>query len=562
MVSLRRSTLTLGLLSAALSAQVTFQRKDGLALGDNFGRAVASVGDLDADGFDDFAVGADLADGNGNDSGAVYVYSGQTRALLFSLQGDSVGDFFGYSVDGAGDVNNDGVPDIVVGAYGDDPPTGLDLGAIYVFSGATQALLYTFVGTNNEDRLGYSVSGAGDVNADGFADVIGGAYTADANGVDSGQAIVWSGRDGSVLWSFAGNGPTQFFGWAVDGAGDVDGDGFSDVIVGSVGDPTGGLLAGTAVVFSGKTGAVLWRFDGQARDLQGAGVAGVGDVDRDGHADLLVGAPFADDGGLDFGAARLYSGRTGALIRSHFPALPFSLFGYPVAAAGDVNGDGSPDLLVTAVLGSGAVPVAGTISVLSGADGSQLALLGGEAIADALGLGAAGACDVDGDGFAEILGGAPFADYSASEAGAAYVFDVNFTGTPPKCVDYGVACVGSNGAAPHVGHIGRPALNETIQFTLRGALPLTNVVMNLGSRTSLALDSFGFTGCTLYASNDGFVVVRNADVDGLVFFDVITVPNNPVFIGQNIAAQWICLDPAANPGGFTFSNGLELTFGN
>lgn len=552
---------TLFSLAVPLVAQ-TIQRTDGLFFGDAYGRSVASVGDIDRDGFDDFAVGADSVDATGTDSGRVYVYSGATRLLMFSLLGDSVGDFFGYSVDGAGDVNADGIPDIVVGAYGDDPPTGLDYGAVYVFSGATQALLYKFTGDAIQDRLGWSVAGAGDVNADGYDDVIGGAYTDDVLGVDSGSATVWSGKDGSVLYTFAGNGNILYMGWSVDGAGDVNRDGFADVIVGMVGDSTNGFLAGSAIVYSGFDGAQLWRFDGQASDLQGLGVAGIGDVDHDGYDDLLVGAPFADEGGIDNGAARVYSGQTGALLYTVAGINSNGLFGFPVAAAGDLNGDGYPDFLVSAVLDTAApTPVTGVVRAFSGFDGSLLATIPGQGIADAFGWGLAGACDVDGDGFPEILAGAPFADFSFTEAGSAYVIDLDFTGTPPRKEYYGVACSGTNGNSPHVGERGRAAIGEDIQFTLRGAPALAPVVINIGLRTEVPLTSVGFPGCTLYATNDGFVVVRMADINGLMNFDVLNIPANPVFIGQQFAVQWICLDPPTPPG-YIFSNAAEYTFGN
>ena len=551
-------------LSLPLAAQTTFQRLDGLGADNAYGRSVASIGDIDGDQFDDFMVGADWVDSNSQNSGTVYVYSGATRNLMFSIDGDSIGDFFGFSVSGGGDIDGDGVPDLIVGAYGDEPLNNLDTGAVYVFSGRTHAQIYHFPGAGIESRLGYSVGGAGDVNADGYADVIGGAYSDNTAAGAAGQAIVWSGKDGSVLWTFNGLLAGHYLGFGVDGAGDVDRDGFDDVIVGAVGDPANGFLSGTALVYSGRTGSLLWRFDGQGQDLQGASVAGAGDVDGDGHADVIVGAPFADDGGLDFGSARVYSGRTGALLYTlTHGAVPGLLFGYPVAGAGDVDGDGRADLMVTALLGTvGATPVTGGVYVYSGATGGLIQSLGLGGIADAFGWGLASAGDVDRDGFAEILVGAPFADFTGAQAGSAYVIDLNYTGTPPRCYEFGKACPGSNGKLPHIGYRGRPALGETLEITLRGALPNAPVVINLGQVANLPLDPYGFTNCTLYATNDGFVVVRQADPLGLLNFDPLVVPNAPVFIGQSIFAQWICLDPLANPAGYAFSNAMEFAFGN
>ncbi len=565
-IPMRASPLVLPLaaaLAVSAGAQTTFQRLDGLGADNAFGRGVASIGDIDGDSRDDFAVGADWVDSNGQNSGTVYVYSGQTRNLLFSLDGDSIGDFFGYSVAGAGDVDGDGVPDLIVGAYGDETPLTLDTGSVFVYSGRTQALLWQFRGNGLESRLGYSVGGAGDVNADGYADIIGGAYSDNTGAPAGGQAVVWSGRDGSVLWTFNGSFGGQYLGFSVAGAGDVDADGFADVVVGAVGDPANGFVSGTALVYSGRTGTQIWRFDGQGQDLQGASVAAAGDVDRDGYADLVVGAPFADDGGLDFGSARVYSGQTGALLHTFTGTFSGLLFGYPVAGAGDLDGDGHADLLSSSILATvGAIPATGAVYAYSGANGALLDTFVGGGIADAFGWGCASAGDVDGDGFAEVLVGAPLADNNGAASGSAYVYDLNRTGTPPRFREYGVACAGSNGHLSRVGHRGRAALTENLEITLRGSLPNTPIVANLGQSANLQLDIFGFTGCTLYASNDGFVLVYLSDAAGMFRLPAFTIPNQPSFLGQSFVAQWISLDAAANPPGYVFSNATEFTFGN
>ncbi len=116
---------------------------------------------------------------------------GQT--ILFTFDGDSAGDFFGISVSGAGDVNADGFADLIVGANGDDN-NGTRSGSARVFSGLDGSILFTFDGDSAGDRFGTSVSGAGDVNGDGFADLIIGAHLDDNNGTDSGSARVISPR--------------------------------------------------------------------------------------------------------------------------------------------------------------------------------------------------------------------------------------------------------------------------------------------------------------------------------------------------------------------------------
>ncbi|MCH8165935.1 MAG: FG-GAP repeat protein [Planctomycetes bacterium] len=149
------------------------------------------------------------------------------QATLFTFDGDSAFDQFGFSVSGAGDVNADGFADLIVGAYRDDN-NGSTSGSARVFSGLDGSVLYTFNGDSAGDQFGFSVSGAGDVNADGFADLIVGATVDDNNGPFSGSARVFSGLDGSILFT-------------------VNGDGFADLIVGAVGDNN---AAGSARVIS------------------------------------------------------------------------------------------------------------------------------------------------------------------------------------------------------------------------------------------------------------------------------------------------------------------------
>jgi len=128
-------------------------------------------------------------------------------------------------VSGAGDVNGDGFADLIVGS---------SIGNMaQVFSGVDGSVLYTFDGDSNFDWLGFAVSDAGDVNDDGVADLIIGVVLDDNNGTDSGSARVLSGSDGSVLYSFDGDSPSDFFGHSVSGLGDINGDGVDDFIVGA-----------------------------------------------------------------------------------------------------------------------------------------------------------------------------------------------------------------------------------------------------------------------------------------------------------------------------------------
>ncbi|MBD3297258.1 MAG: hypothetical protein GF341_01270 [candidate division Zixibacteria bacterium] len=191
-----------------------------------------------------------------------------TPALSWQFDGAAAGDRLGYSVSGAGDVDNDGFDDVIVGAHSADPGGLISAGSAYVYSGQTGALLWQFDGAAANDELGRSVSGAGDVDNDGFDDLIVGAYAADPGGLtNAGSAYVYSGQTGALLWQFDGAAAYDYLGVSVSGAGDVDNDGFDDVIVGaSLANPGGNSQAGSAYVY--RTDAPTWYADADG-DLYG-----------------------------------------------------------------------------------------------------------------------------------------------------------------------------------------------------------------------------------------------------------------------------------------------------
>ncbi|MBK8975864.1 MAG: FG-GAP repeat protein [Planctomycetes bacterium] len=276
---------------------------------DYLGISGSGAGDVDGDGFPDIVVGAPGHDANGSASGEVQVFSGKDGSELFALDGPAAGDQYGWFVDCAGDVDRDGYDDIVVGAPTHDGPNGLDSGLAQVVSGRTGLVLYTFFGATPGERFGWAVSAAGDVNKDGFDDVIVGGYFNDGpNGVDAGTARVFSGRTGAPLYTFYGDAAGDWFGWSVRDAGDVDADGYADVIVGATKNDTTGIDAGLARVYSGRTGAAITTLYGRdAGDWFGYAVGSVGDIDQNGYSDIFVGAIFDDTVGTDAGRAFVYT---------------------------------------------------------------------------------------------------------------------------------------------------------------------------------------------------------------------------------------------------------------
>ncbi|MHC4381102.1 MAG: integrin alpha, partial [Planctomycetota bacterium] len=256
---------------------------DGQAEWDALGHSVAGAGDVDGDGVDDVIVGASSADPGGLiGAGSAYVYSGATGLLIWQFDGQQAGDWFGFSVAGAGDIDSDGFDDVIIGAYLASPGGVVFAGSAYVYSGATGALIWQFDGQATSDRFGIAVSGAGDVNSDGVDDLIVGANETDPGGRNSaGSAFVYSGADGSLILQFDGQAAIDFLGSAVSGAGDVNGDGFADVLVGAYSaDPAGVSNAGSAYLHSGADGSLIWQFDGQTNNGRlGTALSSAGDLD-------------------------------------------------------------------------------------------------------------------------------------------------------------------------------------------------------------------------------------------------------------------------------------------
>lgn len=399
--------------------------RDGIA-GENLGWSVAWLGDINGDGKDDYVVGGRGADPGGRvDAGIAYVISGGSGAVLFTKEGVAAGDCFGWAVAGLGDVDGDGVPDFIVGAALVKDALTVTRGAAYVYSGATGSILWTKLGANEPNdvrHLGEAVGPAGDVNNDGRMDFIVGAPSSRLLPTPLGSAIVYSGIDGTVLYRFDGERPSDLLGNSVGGGGDIDGDGRSDVIVGAMfhSEGTGPNGVGAVYVYSGTTGGLIYKRLGPATvdsfEL-GASVAAAGDVDGDGRADFVVGAlghvPHK-------GIVRVYSGATGDVIHEVEGADTILFLGRAVAAAGDVNGDGYADFMAGTMLGEG--PGEGRFRVFSGMDGSVLYDLDSD-VADQMGWSVAGGGDANGDGLSDLLAGAPNATIGGvANCGTVYLF--------------------------------------------------------------------------------------------------------------------------------------------
>lgn len=370
-----------------------------------FGFSVSAAGDVNGDGYGDVVVGAPFS----NIVGSAQVLSGVDGSELYRFFGVAQFDGFGLSVGDAGDVNGDGYADIVVGSpgvhqYG--PLTNLT-GRAQVFSGLDGSILHSFNGNNDYEYFGAAVSAAGDINNDGYDDVIVGAYSQLGGDDNSETARVFSGIDGAELYAFDVGHQCDEFSVAVSDAGDINKDGFDDVIVGTNCDYTNVATRGSARVFSGADGSQIYVFYGDEDDANfGRSVSYAGDVNNDGYTDLIVGGLADYSGEQRVGGARVFSGLDGSEIYTLTGSYALPKFGYSVSDAGDVNGDGYGDLIV----GSGDFRDQNQSAgawLFSGVDGTVLYKLDTANEPVGFGISVSGAGDLNADGYADVVVGAP-----------------------------------------------------------------------------------------------------------------------------------------------------------
>ncbi len=269
-----------------------------------FGSSVSSAGDVNRDGYADVVIGAHFYDNGETNEGRIFVYLGSPNGLakepIWTAESNQVGANFGKSVACAGDVNKDGYSDILVGAPNFDNGQ-VNEGRAFLYLGTnmgmTQSAAWTGESNQADANFGLSVASAGDVNGDGFSDIVVGASRYDEGMSNVGKIYVYMGASNGISlypdWTYTGNIMDGNLGISVATAGDINGDGFSEIIIGSFGSGSQNPK-GSAYVFSGSVRGMTNQvaqiaIQNNPQALVGQSVSTAGDINGDGYADVIAG---------------------------------------------------------------------------------------------------------------------------------------------------------------------------------------------------------------------------------------------------------------------------------
>lgn len=391
--------------TAPLPELVTLREHKGDSPGAGFGRGIAFLGDVNRDGIGDYALGAPRDPTRADTAGSVAVISGRNGALLYLHRGPDVGASFGHSIAG-GDADGDGMADVVIGAPTASKNGQTPTGSVRILSGKDGRLLREIWGSYSGEGFGWAVAAIGDVDRDGGEDyAISSPYAdrparAGKEGErDAGRIEIHSGKKFKVIHTQWGEAAEDRFGWCVAPVGDVNVDGGVDLLVGAEGAVRGTERLGSVRLISGRNGDVLRSLTGSIDTYFGTAVCGLGDIDGDNVPDFAVGAW---NGGVNAearcGEVRVFSGRGGKLLRTLNGRHHLDHFGQALACPGDVDRDGVNDILI----GAPSTESAGYTLLVSGRTFETLAesrFAGpGESCGSSLCSG-----DFEGDGYAEIL---------------------------------------------------------------------------------------------------------------------------------------------------------------
>ncbi|MCA8969138.1 MAG: hypothetical protein KDC95_05120 [Planctomycetes bacterium] len=369
---------------------------------DLLGYSVAGLGDVDGDGADDFAFGNFYDSTVALDAGAVFIHSGRTGARIRTHYGDAAGDWVGHAVCSAGDFDRDGVPDVLVSAYGSDK-AHRDGGLVRCYSGKTGAVLTEVTSDRVLEEFGIALRKLGDVDADGVTDWLVGARRTPSN---AGAVVVVSAKTGKRLHEVPWAPAYPYYPFdSIDVVGDVDGDLAPDFVVGNPAEDTGpwAINEGSARLYSGRTGKLLLEVLGDWDNYAlGSRVAGIGDVDKDGTPDFVVShiqrQPRPQPTLMTI---RALSSKTGKGLWSY--RMTWETLSSLVQVE-DMTGDGVPDVLF-GITNSRINDWVGYVACLDGVTGRKLFSIDGPERTSSFGYSVASLGDVNRDGVHDFIVG-------------------------------------------------------------------------------------------------------------------------------------------------------------
>ena len=546
--------LALAATSARAQVQYPIHTFWGPPSGDVLGRAVLLTPDMNGDGKGDVVLASPGDDTVAVNAGAVRVYAGGTWTLLHAFYGASALDQFG-KVLASGDINLDGLADLIVGTPLANP-NGTDSGNVSVFSGSDGSLLYSLNGLVPYGRFGTSLAAA-DGDGDGRDDILVGETGTLSS---PGRIFVFSGLTGAVIRTIATPAPGAIdgFGVAVASA-DLDLDGYADIIVGAPGySPNACPACGHALAYSGATGMLMYEWIGPYSGALGYSVAAVGDTDGDGHCDLVIGAPGS------YGATFVYSGATGALLH----ALPSrgTLQGYlggvgwgeTVAGAGDVDGDGCADFLVCHKGDQypAGLCCPGTVTVFSGRTGHPISVFHGFGPGDYFGISASGGVDIAGGSEPEIVVGAPQGTVVGG-VGYAVIFDP-ILGPPAAWSQIAGTGCGSGLASPSL-RVATPALGLSRPIVVSDAAPFSLGILFLSAPPASISHLPGSCSLALDPATVTPFLAFTTSSSGF-WSTTFALPPDPTWAGTRLALQ-AALYPSLSPLGADLTNGVHIQLG-